>query len=181
MSWGIVASAGIGLLASQGKSGSQSTKQEMDPRMAPFVFGDKAAGQPGIMDYASGLLGKQMASGTPGFTQMQNIGMGLMGGSVAGNPFAQGYKGGTNFMPQGPMAGNGLGKYVAPAPVAPMQQQAPQAQPYSIDEILAEIARRQKELDAANYKYGGYGGDPGDGMGGGGGYGGEADSGGMSA
>ena len=37
----------------------------------------------------------------PGFDTMQNLGLGLMGGGVAGNPFSQGYSGGTNFAPQG--------------------------------------------------------------------------------
>jgi len=153
-------------LGGSGKSGSQTTKQELDPRMAPYVFGDKSTGQTGLMDYASGLLGKQMApGGMPGFDMMKNQGMSLMGGSVAGNPFSGGYMGLSSIPNMRPM-GNEMGRYVAPT-APPVQQQA-QQKPWSIDEIMAEIERRNKAAMMGNYPggesggadgFGGYGGD----------------------
>ncbi len=147
MSWGIVASVGVGLLsANQSKKNAQmqadSQKKEMDPRMAPYVFGD--SGQKGLLSTASDQL---TASRSPermqGWNNMMNRGQQLLGGSVAGNPFSSGYQGGANFGTAGGM-GNGLGQYV-PQAIPTTQAPAPvQQQPFSLEELMAEWERRQK-------------------------------------
>ena len=152
MSWGIVASAGIGLLSSQGSKGSSSSQQVMDPRMVPYIFGGKDK-PGGLMDMAQKQL---MQSRSPeqmqGWNTMMNRGSGLLGGSVAGNPFSGGYQGGTNFGPASGM-GNGLSQYTPP----PIQMAPPpQAQPApTIEDILAEIEKRRlaAEGDGGLYSY----------------------------
>ena len=87
---------------SSGSHGS-STQNKIDPRMEQAIYG---AG--GIMPNASawymqnqsGLNDKmvtgmnnqwnQLGASSQGFNQMQNLGMGLMGGGAAGNPFTGG-------------------------------------------------------------------------------------------
>lgn len=162
MTWAAVASVGVGLLTSDGGGEQQqSTKREMDPRMVPYIFGGD--GSRGLFDYGSDQLARsQSPERMAGWQQMMNRGQGLMGGTVAGNPFSGGYKGGGNFGSLN--MGNGLGAY-QPPPMQPPQQpvQQPQQQPqFNIDDIYAEIVRRQQA--EANDRYMAQGGSGGGGM-----------------
>jgi hypothetical protein len=144
MSWGIVASVGVGLLTGSEKKGQQtSTQQEMDPAMRPFIFGD--ADRKGMMPLGyEQLLRSQSPEKMAGWNMMQNRGLGLMGGSVAGNPFSQGYQGGTNFAPQGGM-GNGMGQYAPPpVPMPPAPTPAP-TPAFDFDQMMAEWQKKQQE------------------------------------
>ena len=102
---GAVAGPLIGGLmgGSDGGTQTQSTQNTIDPRMADAVYG--AGGiLPSAKDwYATNKSGlnsqmltgmdnqsRQLESGAQGWNQMQNLGMGLMGGGTAGNPFTGG-------------------------------------------------------------------------------------------
>lgn len=104
-----------GLLGGSGSKSQETTKvNQIDPRLEPYIYGANGS-LPAAQDWftanKSGMNGQmqqgltnqasQYAASKPGFDQMQNLGLGLMGGGVAGNPFSQGYSGGTNFAPQG--------------------------------------------------------------------------------
>jgi hypothetical protein len=103
-----------GLLGGSGSKSSQTQTNTIDPRLAEAIYGSNGS-VPAAQDWFSknksgmnsqmqqGLNNQasQYAASKPGFDQMQNLGLGLMGGGVAGNPFSQGYSGGTNFAPQG--------------------------------------------------------------------------------
>lgn len=101
---------GAGALAG-GQSGSnsatQSTQNQIDPRLVPFLYGDG-----GLLGGVNNLYQQQAAQGglnpmqtaglemqrqtlmnpayTQGFDQMRSLGSGLMGQGVAGNPFTGG-------------------------------------------------------------------------------------------
>ena len=104
-----------GLLGGGGSKSQETTKvNQIDPRLEPYIYGANGslpAAQDWFTKNKSGMNGQmqqglnnqasQYAASKPGFDQMQNLGLGLMGGGVAGNPFSQGYSGGTNFAPQG--------------------------------------------------------------------------------
>ena len=104
-----------GLLGGSGSKSQETTKvNQIDPRLEPYIYGANGS-LPAAQDWFSknksgmnsqmqqGLTNQasQYAASKPGFDQMQNLGLGLMGGGVAGNPFSQGYSGGTNFAPMG--------------------------------------------------------------------------------
>jgi hypothetical protein len=103
-----------GLLGGSGSKSSQTQTNTIDPRLAEAIYGSNGS-VPAAQDWFSknksgmnsqmqqGLTNQasQYAASKPGFDQMQNLGLGLMGGGVAGNPFSQGYSGGTNFAPMG--------------------------------------------------------------------------------
>lgn len=115
-------------------SGGSSTQHRLDPRMEQAIYG---AG--GIMPNASAWyaqnssgLNPQMVQGlnnqwnqlgasAQGFNQMQNLGMGLMGGGTAGNPFT----GGGGIAPQNlsytpaQQAPQTTSPFTMPAPTAP--------------------------------------------------------------
>ena len=104
-----------GLLGGGGSKSQETTKvNQIDPRLEPYIYGANGslpAAQDWFSKNKSGMNGQmqqgltnqasQYAASKPGFDTMQNLGLGLMGGGVAGNPFSQGYSGGTNFAPQG--------------------------------------------------------------------------------
>lgn len=104
-----------GLLGGSGSKSQETTKvNQIDPRLEPYIYGANGslpAAQDWFTKNKSGMNGQmqqglnnqasQYAASKPGFDQMQNLGLGLMGGGVAGNPFSQGYSGGTNFAPMG--------------------------------------------------------------------------------
>lgn len=103
-----------GLLGSGGNKSSQTNSQTIDPRLAEAIYGSNGSvplaqqwmaanktGMNGQMQQGLNNQASQYAASKPGFDQMQNLGLGLMGGGVAGNPFSQGYSGGTNFAPMG--------------------------------------------------------------------------------
>ena len=124
---GMIASTLLGgLLGSGGNQTSGSTQNKIDPRLDEAIYG--AGGViPGAQDwYAQNKSGMnsamlnglnnqqaQLAASRQGYNQMQNLGMGLMGAGVSGNPFSSGYTGGTNFA--GSTGGNG-------GSIAPSQQ-----------------------------------------------------------
>ena len=104
-----------GLLGGSGSKSQETTKtNQIDPRLEPYIYGANGslpAAQDWFSKNKSGMNGQmqqglnnqasQYAASKPGFDTMQNLGLGLMGGGVAGNPFSQGYSGGTNFAPMG--------------------------------------------------------------------------------
>lgn len=115
-----------GLLGSQGSEQSQSSRQELDPRMQGILYGngDQLGGLLGdaqsLYQSNRGGMNSQMLSGLnrqwdtlnnpstqAGYTQMQQLGMGLMQSPIAGNPFTR--QGTTQTGPQagqqGPAAG----------------------------------------------------------------------------
>jgi hypothetical protein len=115
-----------GLLGSGGNETQQQTQARIDPRLDDAIYGEGGA-VPSAQDWyaknKSGLnnamltgMNNQMAqlgASTQGYNQMQNLGMGMMGAGVSGNPFSSGYTGGTNFA--GSTGGNG-------GSIAPSQQ-----------------------------------------------------------
>lgn len=99
-----------GLLGSGGSESRQSQQQQLDPRMQSLLYGDYTGG--GILGDVNKLYKKQSANGglnplqtagiegqrqyltNPNYNQgnnaMMNMGMSLLGGGVAGNPFTNG-------------------------------------------------------------------------------------------
>ena len=77
-----------GALGSHGTQTTTSTQRTIDPRMVPYVYGDGTSNNPGILGYTAGLLHSQMQPGAlQGYTDMQNVGRGLLNQPVAGNGF----------------------------------------------------------------------------------------------
>jgi len=75
-----------GAMGSHGVQTNITRQFTIDPRMVPYVYGD--ANNPGILQRTQGLLGQQMAPGAlQGYTDMQNVGRGLLNQPVAGNGF----------------------------------------------------------------------------------------------
>jgi hypothetical protein len=163
MSWGIVAAVAPavigGLMGSKGQQSSQTVKQEMDPRMVPYIFGQ--GGQGGLL---SGAQGQMQRSTSPErmaqLDMMRQQGAGLLGGAVAGNPWFTGYGGGQLGGHMDPsMIKNGLPNSYAnmhpqaqqamfPPPPAqgPAQPPAPNPggnQQFSIDELLKQLREQQ--------------------------------------
>lgn len=109
-----------GLLGGQGQKTSQTQANSIDPRFAEQLYGaggllpaakdwysqNKSGLNQPMLDGMNNQYNQHAASGQ-GFNQMQNLGMGLLSGGAAGNPFAGGYTGGTDF--KGGMNGNGGG------------------------------------------------------------------------
>ncbi len=99
-----------GLLGSGGNESRQSQQQQLDPRMQSLLYGNYTDG--GILGDVNNLYKKQSANGglnalqtaglegqrqyltNPNYNQgnnaMMNMGMSLLGGGVAGNPFTNG-------------------------------------------------------------------------------------------
>ena len=133
-----------GLLGSGGTKQSQSVTNSIDPRYGEYLYGAGgllpsaanwyAQNKSGMNDQMTQGLNSQwntLQQSQPGYMQMQNLGLGLMGGGVAGNPFSgQGSSSPSPYaMPQGYQPTAQPGPFVnrpapaqAPAPV----QQAPQ-------------------------------------------------------
>ena len=108
MAWAAVAGSVVGGL--MGGGGSSSTSNQIDDRLAPYVYGKDGKG--GLLSDVMGLYGQQSAQGglnelqrsgmesqrqvlaspqyTQGYDAMRSMGMGLMGGGVAQNPFSSG-------------------------------------------------------------------------------------------
>lgn len=101
-----VAGAVLGATSSK-EDTTATTKKDMDPRLANYVYG--ADGTGGLLGSASKVFNDQMATGglnelqrqgidlqknfflnpayAQGYTNMMNVGQGLLSGGVAGNPF----------------------------------------------------------------------------------------------
>lgn len=108
---GVTAASSVagGLLGSEGSSSSQ-TANKIDDRLAPYVYGKDGKG--GLLadvmgqyqqQFAQGGLNPMMRAGlesqrqvlaspqyTQGYDAMRSMGLGLMGGGVAQNPFTSG-------------------------------------------------------------------------------------------
>jgi len=112
MSWAAVAGAAIGVVGGAmngSNSSSQTTQQTIDPRIANLLYG---SGSGGLLGGVNNLYQQQASQGglnplqisglemqrqalmdpryTQGFDQMRNLGSGLLGQGVAGNPFTGG-------------------------------------------------------------------------------------------
>lgn len=114
---GVTAASSVagGLLGSEGSSSSQ-TSNKIDDRLAPYVYGKDGKG--GLLadvmgqyqqQFAQGGLNPMMRAGiesqrqvlaspqyTQGYDAMRSMGLGLMGGGVAQNPFTSGGMGGSS-------------------------------------------------------------------------------------
>jgi hypothetical protein len=108
--WGAIASIAGGLLGSRGGGGESSQTRQLDPRLGKYVFGEDD--KSGLLGDASRLYGQQIATGglndiqrqglgmqqqylmSPQYQQgnqgIYNMGMSLLGGGVASNPFTSG-------------------------------------------------------------------------------------------
>jgi hypothetical protein len=129
-----------GLLGSGGTKQSQSVTNSIDPRYGEYLYGAGGLLPSAANWYAQNKSGMndQMAQGLnsqwntlqqsqPGYMQMQNLGLGLMGGGVAGNPFSWQGSSSPYAMPQGYQPTAQQGPFVnRPAPVQAPVQQAPQ-------------------------------------------------------
>lgn len=129
--------------SSQSGKGSKTESKELDPRIAPYIYGPNGDG--GLMGDANAWyqanksgMNDQMRQGLnsqwavlndpntlAGYQQMANLGSGLMGAPVTGNPFSDGrasLSAGPSFgAPGGGAANLGMG---SPQP-APRPQQVP--------------------------------------------------------
>ena len=174
---GAVAGPVIGGLMGGSGGSSQTQKQELDPRIQGLLFGDYKEG--GLLGDINSLYKNQLATGglnpwqqagleaqrqvlthpsyTQGFDSMRSLGMGLMGGGMAANPFTSGGGGGGGGLigqaqairPSGPGFGydmskgglmgatNPIGSMTAPAPAAPAANR-------EADDYLAELMRQDK-------------------------------------
>ena len=152
-----------GLLGSGGNQSSGTVSKTTDPRIDPYIYGPDGI-LPAAADWYSKNktgLNAQMLQGMDnqwnqanasrqGFNQMQNLGMGLMGAGVAGNPFSGGYQGGTNF--SGGL--NGKGGSIAPQsmsyrPAQVTQTTSPFAAQYGLDQIANAKAVAEAKAKAA--------------------------------
>lgn len=162
-----------GLLGGSGSKSSQTQTNTIDPRLAEAIYGSNGsvpAAQQWFSQNKTGMnpqmqqgltnQAAQYAASKPGFDQMQNLGLGLMGGGVAGNPFSQGYSGGTNFNPQGRgnMAGqnqpsSALGATQAYTPatfLGTADVKMPEAAPVAAEKPKDILSRYWEQLDNYN-------------------------------
>ena len=144
-----------GLLGSQGSQTSETAQKSIDPRYAPYIYGGNGVlpnAQDWYMQNKSGLNPQmvsglntqwgQLANSVPGYQRMQNLGLSMMGGGVAGNPFSMGGQAPTGGMtpsiptdrtiPAAPTAVPQSSPFQMPQqvyqqPVEPAPAQAPQA------------------------------------------------------
>jgi len=142
MTWGAIGGAAVGVVGSyltKDNQGGFSEQKSIDPRIAQYLYGTggllggvhnlqaKQTGQGGLNPMQNaGLEMQRQTLMSPeysrGFDQMRTLGGNLMGGGVAGNPFAGGYTGGANLgmaprasgMPSG-FAGPMMNSTTAPA------------------------------------------------------------------
>lgn len=123
--WASLIGAGLGALDA-GKGTSSSVANQIDPRMAAYLYGNGYGDANSLLGAAqqwwsqnkSGLnptmqqgLDMQKSALTDpaygqAYTQMRNVGTGLLGSGVAGNPFLPGQSTGSNA--QNAFAGGGL-------------------------------------------------------------------------
>jgi hypothetical protein len=74
-------------VGSKPQTTSQTSTHELPPELKPFVYGPG-----GLLPGAQSLFQQQTAPGAmPGYTQMQNVGMGLLSQPIAGNGFNKFY------------------------------------------------------------------------------------------
>ena len=122
-------------------SHGSSTQNRIDPRMEQAIYGAGgimpnasawyAQNQSGLNDkMVTGMNNQwnQLGASTQGFNQMQNLGMGLMGGGSAGNPFTGG--GGIapqqlSYKPADFSGGGGASTFATPTAQAPAAAMLP--------------------------------------------------------
>lgn len=184
--WGeIIGSAIGGLLGGSGSESSQ-TSNKIDDRLAPYIYGTNGTG--GLLADVAALYRQQAAQGglndlqraglesqrqvlmspqyTQGYDAMRSMGLGLMGGGVAQNPFTSGEQmgGQTGGLQQRPMT-NAVARPNTNMQYTPYQQQqtaslmgmqapiqsaaqyqaerpAPQAPQQTIDQLIDDYMRR---------------------------------------
>ena len=121
-----------GLLGGSGSKSQETTKtNQIDPRLADAIYGANGsvpAAQDWYKQNKSGLNSQsmqglnnqasQLAASKAGYDQMQNLGLGLLSSGVAGNPFSQGYTGGTNFAPKAATNTAGTNQPTGTSPLA---------------------------------------------------------------
>jgi hypothetical protein len=140
-----------GLLGGGGNETSGTTQARIDPRLDDAIYG--AGGSiPAAQDWytqnKSGMNGAmltglnnqyaQLNASPQGYNQMQNLGMGMMGAGVSGNPFANGYTGGTNF--SGSTGGNGGSVSPSRQQYAPAAFSAPAGSAFGGPEELLKMS-----------------------------------------
>ena len=164
-----------GLLGGSGNKTSQTSQTTIDPRLSDAIYGANGsvpAAQDWYKQNKSGLNSQsmqglnnqasQLAASKAGYDQMQNLGLGLLSGGVAGNPFSQGYTGGTNFAPKAATNTAGTNQPTGTSPLAyqsaqfdtapaPMPTQTTQTAPTSntpagIDPALWQWIQEQAAL-----------------------------------
>ena len=171
---GLIGSIGAPLIGglmggSEGARGQTTTAQQtIDPRIAKYLYGENGSG--GLMGNTSDLYQKQLASGGlnpmqnaglemqrqaytdprygQSYNNMRDVGMGLMGGGAAGNPFTQGGR-------MGPAQNLGFAAPQAP-PQAPMQTSAayqPISQTPAYEAPPIQQAAPQPDMDALMREY----------------------------
>lgn len=97
-----------GLLGGSDSGSSQSSQQQIDPRIAKYIYGDDSTtgivpaaydwysqNKSGLNDQMAQGLNRQWAvysdpANAQGYTDMQTLGSRLMGAPIAGNPFTDG-------------------------------------------------------------------------------------------
>lgn len=151
MPWGAAIGAVGSIISSDSGGSSQTTTNEVDPRLAAYLYGEDGKG--GLLSDVSKWyqanrsgLNPQMAQGLNtqwatlndpatmgGYKQMSALGSGLMGAPVMGNPFSDGRvslrSGGAGVGSQNLGLGGGAGAVFGPQgtqqfPSFPMQQPA---------------------------------------------------------
>ena len=186
---GLIGSIGAPLIGglmggSEGAKGQTTTAQQtLDPRIAKYLYGENGSG--GLMGNTSDLYQKQLGQGGlnpmqnaglemqrqaytdprygQSYNNMRDVGIGLMGGGAAGNPFTQGGRMGQQqnlgfaAPQQAPMQTSAAYQPIpqTPAYEAPQVQQAP---PQDMDALMREYMK--------NNPYQGYGVDRGEAGGG---------------
>jgi len=135
-----------GLLGSGGSDSEQTTQNSIDPRMAQYIYGangvlpmaDKwysqnSSGMTPQMTTGMNNQWSQLNKAAPGYSQMQNLGLSLMGAPIAGNPF-------TGSGGQAPQQGGQQGAQQAHGgPFSMPTTQPYQAQQNSIKQQLAAL------------------------------------------
>jgi hypothetical protein len=166
-----------GLLGSQKEKTTETATKSMDPRLDPYIYGsgglipsayswfdqNRSGLNQQMVEGLNTIYGQNKAS-KQGFDMMQNRGMELMGGPIAGNPFTRGYSGGTDFStPQGSAststataaytpaaAASSSGPYTMPT-TAPAQGVPSTADPYAaLQSLLGGYADRGGGNDGSN-------------------------------
>lgn len=146
-----------GLLGGKESKQTQSSQQTLDPRMESAVYGANGvipSAQALYQANPSGLNGQmisgmdnqwaQLTNSAQGYNQMQNMGMGLMGGGMAANPFTSGYQGGGDF--QGSV--NGRGGSIAPQAMSYQPAQLNQPGPFAVQFAVDQVARMKAAEEA---------------------------------
>lgn len=189
-----VAAVGVvgGAMGSKGSTSETSNKQELDPRMQKLLYEGSGSGGGLVGDAmqnyqtqrAQGGLNPMQRSGmemqrqtlmdpgyAKGYDQMRNVGMGLLGSPVAGNPFTTGAKNGNPFQSGSVQAPPAQSQQFTQNPqmqaaYQPMQMPDPYSAPAApaqsnpLEEYLAKL-KKEQEYQFGEGSAGGWGSDGG--------------------